>query len=84
MRKKRFAKEQIIKVIKEQESGVKVAEVCRKYGVSEQTFYCWKSKYGGMSVNEAKRLKTLEDENKRLKQMVAEQAQDIQGLKAAL
>lgn len=84
MRKKRFAEEQIIKVIKEQESGVKVAEVCRKYGVSEQTFYRWKSKYGGMSVNEAKRLKVLEDENRRLKQMVAEQALDIQGLKAAL
>ena len=84
MRQKRFTEEQIIGVLKEHEAGIKAAEICRKYGISEQTFYRWKSKYGGMTVSEARRLKELEEENRRLKQMVAEQALDIRGLKAAL
>lgn len=84
MRKKRYTEEQIIKVLGEQETGSKVTELCRKYGISEQTFYRWRSKYGGMSVSEAKRLKALEEENQRLKQIVGEQALDIRALKAAL
>jgi putative transposase len=84
MRKGRYTGEQIIKVLGEQESGAKVFELCRKYGISEQTFYRWRSKYGGMSVSEARRLKALEEENQRLKQIVGEQALDIRALKAAL
>lgn len=84
MRKGRYTEEQIIKVLREQESGSKISELCRKYGISEQTFYRWRSKYGGMSVSEARRLKVLEEENHRLKQIVWEQALDIRALKAAL
>ena len=84
MRRSLYTEEQIIKVLREQESGIKVPELCRKYGVSEQTFYRWKSKYGGMSVSEVRRLKALEEENRRLKQIVGEQALDIRALKAAL
>ncbi len=84
MRKRRYSEEQIIKVLREQESGLKVSELCRKYGISEQTFYRWRSKYGGMSVSEARRLKVLEEENRRLKQIVGEQALDIRALNAAL
>ena len=84
MRKDRYTVEQIIKVLREQESGSKAPELCRKYGISEQTFYRWRSKYSGMSVSEAKRLKVLEEENQRLKQIVGEQALDIRALKAAL
>ena len=84
MRKRLYTEEQIIKVLREQETGSKVPELCRKYGISEQTFYRWRSKYGGMSVSEAKRLKALEEENQRLKQIVGEQALDIRALKAAL
>ena len=84
MRKRRYTEEQIIKVLGEQEAGSKVAELCRKYGISEQTFYRWRSKYGGMSVSEARRLKALEEENQRLKQIVGEQALDMRALKAAL
>lgn len=84
MRKSRYTEEQIIKVLKEQESGINGSELCRKYGISEQTFYRWRSKYGGVSVSEARRLKALEEENQRLKQIVGEQALDIRALKAAL
>jgi len=84
MRKSRYKVDQIIKVLREQESGSKVPELCRKCGISEQTFYRWRSKYGGMSVSEARRLKALEEENQRLKQIVGEQALDIRALKAAL
>ncbi len=84
MRKSRFSEEEIIRVLGEQESGVTVAEVCRRNNLSEQTFYRWKSKYGGMTVSEARRLRSLEQENGELKKMVAEQALDIRGLKAAL
>lgn len=70
--KRRFSDEQIIMMIKEQESGVPTKEVCRKHGLSEASFYKYKSKYGGMELSDAKKLKALEDENNRLKKMVAD------------
>jgi putative transposase len=72
MRKSRFSEEQIIAIITEQESGRPTADLCRKHGVSEATFFRWKSKYGGLEVSDARRLKTLEDENARLKRLLAE------------
>lgn len=81
MKKSRFTEEQIIKALKRQESGEKVQDVCRDLGVSQQAFYKWKAKYGGLEVSEAQRLKALEDENRRLKQLVAEQALDNQALR---
>ena len=84
MRKTRHTDEQIIKILKEAAAGMKVADVIRKHGISEQTYYRWKSKYGGMEISEAKRLKRLEDENRRLKQMVADLSLDNQALKSAL
>jgi putative transposase len=81
MRGKRFKEDRIIAVLKEAEAGVSVQELCRKYGMSDGTFYNWKAKYGGLTVSEAQRLRTLEDENRRLKHIVAEQALDIQALK---
>jgi putative transposase len=71
-------------VLKEGEAGVPVQELSRKHGICEQTYYRWKAKYGGLEVSEARRLRSLEEENRRLKQMVAEQALDIQALKAVL
>ncbi|MDH4020987.1 MAG: transposase [Xanthomonadales bacterium] len=81
---KRYSPEQITRILKQQEAGLKVAEICRQAGICEQTFYRWKSKYGGMGASEVQRLKAMEDENRRLKQLVGEQALDIQALKAAL
>jgi putative transposase len=81
MRGKRFSEEQIIGILKEWESGVQIGDLSRKHGVCENTLYRWKSKYGGMELSEAKRLKALEEENRRLKRLVAEQALDIQILK---
>ena len=72
MKRSRFTEEQIIGVLREQEAGMKVSELCRKHGISEPTFYAWKSKFGGMSVPDAKRLKQLEEENARLKKLLAE------------
>ena len=72
MKRSRFTEEQIIAVLQEQEAGVPTAEVCRKHGVSSATFYKWKAKFGGLDVSEAKRLKALEDENGRLKRMLAD------------
>ncbi len=80
MQKTRQTEEQIIGTLKQAAAGMKVADVIRKHGISEQTYYRWKSKYGGMEVNVAKRLKRLKDENRRLKQMVADLSLDDQAL----
>ena len=84
MKARRFSEEQIIGVLKEGEAGVAVKEICRKQGIGEQTDYRWKSKFGGLEVSEARRLRQLEDENRRLKQMVAEQALDLRALRTVL
>jgi putative transposase len=84
MKKSRFKTEQIIGIVKEHESGLKASDLARKHGVSEHTIYRWRSKYGGLSVSEAARLKQLEDENRKLKHVVAEQVLDIRALKVAL
>jgi putative transposase len=84
MRKSRFSDEQIIAILREQEAGRPTAEVCRKHGISDATFYKWKSKYGGLQVSEAKRLKALEDENRRLKKRLAEEVMDNATLKEML
>ncbi len=79
--KKRFTEEQIIRVLKEQESGQPTAEVCRKYGISLATFYKWKAKFSGMEVSDAKKLRALESENARLKRLVANLSLDVEMLK---
>jgi putative transposase len=84
MKGKRYTEEQIIRILKEAESGKTVSEVCRQYGVSEWSFYRWRKKYRGMDVSMAKRLRQLEGENKRLKKIVAQQAIDIDALKDLL
>ena len=81
MKRGRFTEEQIIGVLREQEAGLKTADLCRKHGISEATFYAWKAKYGGLGASEAKRLKTLEDENGRLKRLLAEAMLDNAVLK---
>ncbi len=84
MRKSRFSEEQIIRVLDQVESGQRVKDVCREHGVSQGTYYRWKSKFGGMGVSEARRLRELEQENRRLKVAVAELTLDKQVLKEAL
>lgn len=81
MKRKRYSEEQIIQVLKEAEVGLPIAEICRKYGISDATYYNWKAKYSGFELSELKRLKQLEDENRKLKHIVADQALDIQALK---
>lgn len=81
MKRSKFSDEQIIGVLKEQEAGMATAEVCRRHGISPATFYKWKAKYGGLEVSEAKRLRTLEDENGKLKKLLAEAMLDIAVLK---
>jgi putative transposase len=82
--KQKFTEEQIIGILKQHESGVKTADVCREHGISTNTFYTWKSKFGGMNVSEAQRLRQLESENAKLKRIVADQALDIVALKDVL
>ncbi len=84
MKKSRFSEEQIIGILKQHEAGLKTADLCREHGISPATFYIWKSKYGGMEVAEAQRLKGLEDENRRLKQLVADLSLDKEALKSVI
>jgi putative transposase len=84
MKKSRFTEEQIIGILKQQEAGVKTADLCREHGISAGTFYGWKSKYGGLDVNESQRLRQLEDENHRLKQLVADLSLDREALKGVI
>ncbi len=84
MKRGRFTEDQIIGVLKEHEAGAKVADLCRKHGMSDATFYTWKSKYGGMDVSEAKRLRALEDENAKLKRLLADTMLDNAALKDLL
>jgi putative transposase len=81
MKRSRFSEEQIIGILREHEAGVATADVCRKYGISSATFYKWKSKFGGLDVSDARRLKALEDENSKLKKLLAETMLDIAILK---
>jgi len=81
MKRSRFTEEQIIGILREQEGGAKTADVCRRHGISEATFYAWKSKFGGLDVSEARRLRSLEDENARLKKLLAEAMLDNAMLK---
>ena len=84
MKRKRFSEEQIIAVLREHDAGAKAADLARKYGVSEATLYNWKAKYGGLDVSEGKRLKALEDENRKLKKLLAESMLDNAALKELL
>lgn len=84
MRKSRFSEEQIIGILKEQQAGLPVAELCRKHGISDGTFYAWRSKYGGMETSDARRLKALEEENRKLKKLLAEQMLDAATLREML
>ena len=81
MRKSRFSEEQIIGMIREHEAGVKTADICRKYGISDATFYKYKAKFGGITVSDARRLKTLEEENSKLKRLLADAMLDNAALK---
>jgi putative transposase len=84
MKKSRFSEEQIIGILKEHQAGLSALELCRKYGISDATFYNWRSRFGGLEVSEAKRLKALEDENKKLKKLLAESMLDVATLKEML
>ena len=84
MKRKRFSEEQIIAVLKENEAGGKVDDLCRRHGISTATFYAWRRKYGGMDASEAKRLRELESENAKLKRIVADQMLDMSAMKELL
>ena len=82
--RKRFTEEQIIAALKEADAGQKTSEICRKYNVSDTTFYKWKAKYGGMEISDARKLRSLEDENRKLKKIVADQALELMATKELL
>ena len=84
MKKSKYSEDQIIGILKEAEAGIAATELCRKYGISDQTYYNWKAKYGGMNVSDARKLKQVEDENLRLKHLVADLTLDNQALKAVI
>ena len=84
MKRARFSEEQIISILKEGEAGGKVGELCRRHGISDATFYTWRKQYGGLEISEMRRLRQLEEENRRLKSIVADQALDIRALKDVL
>ena len=84
MKKSRYSEEQIIAVLKEHQAGVPVSGLCRKYGISDATFYTWRKKYGGMEISDARRLKGLEEENRKLKRLLAESMLDVATLREAL
>jgi len=84
MKRSRFSEEQIIGILKEHQAGLSAKDLCRKHGISDATFYKWRSRYGGMEVSDARRLKTLESENAKLKKMLAEQMLDVATLKEML
>jgi putative transposase len=84
MKKSRYSEGQIIAVLKEHQAGIPVAELCRKHGISDATFYTWRKKYGGMDVSDARRLKGLEEENRKLKKLLAESMLDVATLREAL
>ena len=84
MKRSRFTEEQIIGILKEHQAGLSAAELCRKHGISDATFYTWRSKYGGPELSDARRLKALEDENRRLKKLLAESMLDVSTLREAL
>ena len=84
MKRSRFSEEQIIGILKEHQAGMSAVDLCRKHGISDATFYKWRSKYGGLEVSDAKKLKSLEDENRKLKKLLAEQMLDNSTLKEML
>ena len=84
MKKSQFSEDQIIGILKEQQAGLPVTEICRRHGISDATFYTWRSRYGGMEVSDARRLKALDDENRRLKKLLAEAMLDVSTLREAL
>jgi putative transposase len=84
MKKSRYSEEQIIAVLKEHQAGIPVAELCRKHGISDATFYTWRKKYGGMELSDARRLRGLEEENRKLKRLLAESMLDVATLREAL
>ncbi len=84
MRKSRFTEDQIIGILKEHQAGIPVVDLCRKHGISDATFYTWRTKYGGIGVSDARKLKALEEENKKLKKLLAESMLDVATLREAL